>query len=170
MIFDVLKQQWLRKECIRLGNSSRDQQRYWPESLVVVFNADQFDDLEVFKKWCGKLDISSNKMTLLGYTKNVKKKYLEGATLFDPSAIKWKGGVKDDHLSELLNSKYDLQINYYEVSSQIKKFITMRLNSSIKVGYATHEEITYDLAVNVPLTNQELFISEIAKYLKIFNP
>jgi hypothetical protein len=170
MIFDVLKQQWLRKEYIRLDNTSRHHHKYWPESLVIVFNADQFDDLEVFKKWCSRLDISSNKMTLLGYTKNVKNKYLDGATLFDPSAIKWKGGLKDDYLSELLNSKYDLQINYYEVSSQIKKFITMKLNSGIKVGYAAHEEITYDLAVNVPLTDQELFISEIAKYLKIFNP
>jgi hypothetical protein len=170
MIFDVLRQQWLRKEYVKLDNSSRDQQQYWPESLVIVFNADRFDDLEVFKKWCSKLDISFHKMTLLGYTKNVKKKRLEGATLFDPYAIKWKGGLKDDHLLELLSFKYDLQINYYETSSQIKKFITMKLNSNIKVGYAVHEEITYDLAVNVPLTEQELFISEIAKYLKIFNP
>jgi hypothetical protein len=38
------------------------------------------------------------------------------------------------------------------------------------VGLAAHEENTYDLAVNVPLTKQELFISEIAKYLKILNP
>jgi hypothetical protein len=170
MIFDVLKQQWLRKEYRKLEHSSRDRQQYWPKSLVIVFNADQFDDVEVFNKWCGKLDIPSNKLTLLGYTKDVKKIHIEGVTLFDARAIKWIGGLKDGQLSKLLKSKYDLQINYYEEPSQMTKFISMKLNSGLKAGYAAHEEVTYDLAVNVPLTEQELFISEIAKYLKIFNP
>lgn len=170
MIFDVLKQRWLRKEFLILENSSRDRKPYWPKSLVVIFDADQFTDLTIFNKWCKILDLPSKALTLIAYTKDVKKKELEGVQLYDKNAVKWSGGLKDPELTKLLKKKHDLQINYYDEPNEITKFITMKLDSNLKVGYLKHEESTYDLAVNVPLTDQELFISEIAKYLKIFNP
>lgn len=170
MIFDVLKQRWLRKEFRNLENGFRDHQQYWPKVLVIIFDADQFTDVTMFEKWCQNLDIPISNLTLLAYTKDVKKKGLESVTLFDNHSIKWAGGLKNPKLSSLLKKKYDLQINYYDQPSEITKYVTMKLDSNLKVGYASHEEITYDLAVNVPLTKQESFISEIAKYLKIFNP
>jgi hypothetical protein len=170
MIFDVLKQRWLRKEFRDIETKSRDRQQCWPKSLVIIFDADQFADVSVFQNWSQKLDISSGSLTLLAFTKDVKKKDLENVTLFDNHSIKWSGGLKNPKLSTELEKSYDLQINYYNQPNEIIKYVTMRLDSNLKVGYTSHEEITYDLAVNVPLTKQESFISEIAKYLKIFNP
>jgi hypothetical protein len=170
MIFDILKQRWLRKEFYKLDNRSRNHQRHWPQSLVVVFDANKCTDVELFKKWCADLQIPLKNLSLLGYTDSVKKNALEGATLFDDRVVKWYGGLKEGSLSELLTATYDLQINYYEQPSQITTYVSRRLDANFKVGLASHEENTYDLAVNVPLTKQELFISEIAKYLKILNP
>lgn len=170
MIFDVLKQRWLRKEFLTIENTSRDHKQCWPKSLVIIFDADQFKDLTVFKEWCEKIKIPFKNLTLLAYTKDVKKKKMEGVNLFDNHSLKWTGGLKNPSLSVLLENKYDLQINYYDQSSEIIKYLTMKLNSNLKVGYVGHEETTYDLAVNVPLIKQELFISEIDKYLKILNP
>ncbi|MFT4839288.1 MAG: hypothetical protein ACJAWA_001469 [Nonlabens sp.] len=170
MIFDVLKQRWLRKEFYKLENISRSHQRQWPQSLVVVFDANKCTDMELFKEWCTVLQIPLKNLSLLGYTDNVKKNPLQGVTLFDNRALKWYGGLKEGPLSELLTAPYDLQINYYEKPSQITTYVSRRLDANFKVGHASHEENTYDLAVNVPLTKQELFISEIAKYLKILNP
>ncbi|AUC80403.1 hypothetical protein CW736_13900 [Nonlabens sp. MB-3u-79] len=170
MIFDILKQRWLRKEFYKLENISRSHQRQWPQSLVVVFDANKCTDVELFKKWCTALQIPLKNLSLLGYTDNVKKNALEGVTLFDNRVVKWYGGLKEGPLSELLTAPYDLQINYYEKPSQITTYVSRRLDANFKVGHASHKENTYDLAVNVPLTKQELFISEIAKYLKILNP
>ncbi|QJP35825.1 hypothetical protein F0365_16150 [Nonlabens sp. Ci31] len=170
MIFDILKQRWLRKEFYKLEHRSRDRQSHWPQSLVIVFDANNCTDVELFEKWCTGLQIPLKNLTLLGYTSDVRKKTLEGAMLFDDGAVKWFGGLKEGPLSELLTAHYDLQINYYEHPGQITTFVSRKLDANFKVGYATHEENTYDLAVNVPLTKQELFISEIAKYLKILNP
>lgn len=170
MIFDILKQRWLRKEFYKLENRSRNHQHQWPQSLVVVFDAHTCTDVELFKKWCADLQIPLNNLSLLGYTDDVRKNAIEGATLFDDRALKWYGGFKEGPLSELLMATYDLQINYYEQPSQITTYVSRRLNANFKAGLASHEENTYDLAVNVPLTKQELFISEIAKYLKILNP
>ncbi|MEN8816735.1 MAG: hypothetical protein ABF274_07705 [Nonlabens sp.] len=170
MIFDVLKQRWLRKEFRNLENSSRDHQQCWPKSLVIIFDADRWIDLTIFEEWCQKLNIPFNCLTLVAFTRDVKKKAIEGVTLFDNHSIRWAGGLKDPKLSAILGKKYDLQINYLDKPSKVIKYVMMKMDSNLKVGYASHEEITYDLAVNVPLTKQELFISEIAKYLKIFNP
>ena len=170
MIFDILKQRWLRKEFYKLENRSRNHQRQWPQSLVVVFDANKCTDVELFKKWCTSLQIPLKNLCLLGYTDSVKKHTLEGATLFDDRAIKWYGGLEEGPFSELLSAAYDLQINYYEQPSKITTYVSRKLDANFKVGHPDHKENTYDLAVNVPLTKQELFISEIAKYLKILNP
>lgn len=169
MIFDVLKKRWLRKEFLKLENSSRERKLHMPKSLVIVFDANQVVDLKVFKEWAETLQIPVNNLTLLGFTKDAKKDVLDGATLFDKKLVKWSGGVSSLEFKEILERTYDLQINYYEKPSMMTRYVTFKLDSDFKVGYASHEEQSYDLAVNVPLTKQELFISEIAKYLKILN-
>ncbi|WP_213519998.1 hypothetical protein [Nonlabens sp.] len=170
MIFDILKQRWLRKESRKLDHISRNHRPQWPQSLVVVFDADTCTDVELFKKWCTDLQIPLKNLSLLGYTDSVKKHALKTAILFDNRSVKWYGGFKEGPLLERLTATCDLQINYYEQPSQITTYVSRKLNANFKVGLASHEENTYDLAVNVPLTKQEVFISEIAKYLKILHP
>ncbi|MEP0481429.1 MAG: hypothetical protein ABJD23_14505, partial [Nonlabens sp.] len=57
MIFDVLKKRWLRKEFLKLENSLRERRPHWPKTLVVVFDAAQTSDIEIFKKWANTLHI-----------------------------------------------------------------------------------------------------------------
>ncbi|MEO9954419.1 MULTISPECIES: hypothetical protein [Nonlabens] len=169
MIFDVLKKRWLRKEFLKLENSLRERRPHWPKTLVVVFDAAQTSDIEIFKKWANTLHIPKENLTLLGFTKDTKKDSVEGAVLFDKNLVKWTGGISSEDFKNVLGKSYDLQINYFETPSVMTRYVSLKLDSGFKVGYPSHEECSYDLAVNVPLTNQELFISEIAKYLKILN-
>lgn len=169
MIFDVLKKRWLRKEFHKLENSCRERKQHWPKTLVIVFDANQISDIEIFKKWAITLQIPVENLTLLGFTKDANNDNLEGTVLFDKNLIKWSGGISSVDFKKILSASYDLQINHFESPSLMTRYVSLKLNSGFKVGYAFHEECSYDLAVNVPLTNQELFISEIAKYLKILN-
>lgn len=167
MIFDVLKQRWLRKEFDSLENASRSKMPQWPQSLVILFDSEKVTDLNLFHKWCDQLQISSDKLTLIASCKDVKKNNKEGVILFDRKLLKWNGGIANADVANALLTNYDLQINYYDNDSELMRYLAMKLNSNFKVGYGHQEESTYDLAVNVPLTNHALYISEIAKYLKI---
>lgn len=169
MIFDVLKKRWLRKEFRKLENSLGERRQHWPKTLVIVFDVNQVSDIKLFKKWAQTLHIPVENLTLLGFTKDAKNDSVEGAVLFDKNLVKWSGGISSVDFKKILSASYDLQINYFETPSIMTRYVSLKLNSGFKVGYPSHEECSYDLAVNVPLTNQELFISEIAKYLKILN-
>lgn len=167
MIFDVLKQRWLRKEFETLENASRDKEPKWPRSLVVLFDYENVTDTTMFQKWCKELQIPEDNLTLIARCKDVKKINDERIIFFDKKLLKWNGGIANPDISKAIQKSYDLQINFYESNHELMRYLAMKLNSNFKMGYSHQEEITYDLAVNVPLTNHALFISEIAKYLKI---
>ncbi|AGC78727.1 hypothetical protein LX97_02512 [Nonlabens dokdonensis] len=167
MIFDVLKQRWLRKEFEVLENSSRSKMPQWPQSLVILFDSEKVTDLTIFHNWCKELRIPVDNLTLIGSCKDVQKANKENVVLFDKKLLKWSGGIANAGVENALSKSYDLQINYYETDSELMRYLAMKLKSNFKVGYGHQNDSTYDLAVNVPLTSHALFISEIAKYLNI---
>jgi hypothetical protein len=167
MIFDILKQRWLRKEILLLENNLKDRNPNWPQSMVVLFDVNYSSDITIFKKWCDLLKVPLENLTFIAFTKDVKKDKIDGVTLYDSNVIKWNGGIKDKTLLSLLDAQYDLQINYFEKAGLLSKYISMKLDARFKVGHVAHDEATFDLAVNVSLKDHELFITEIIKYLKI---
>lgn len=167
MIFDILKQRWLRKEILLLENNLKDRVPCWPQSIVVLFDVNYSSEINIFKKWCGRLKVPVENLTLIAYSKDVKKDAIDGVTLYDSKVIKWNGGVKDKTLLNLLDAQYDLQINYFEKAGLITSYFSMKLDAKFKVGHVAHDERTFDLALDVSLKDHELFITEIVKYLKI---
>jgi len=165
MIFDVLKNRWLRKQQEIYRGRQRDRQQSAPESMVVIYNADAEKSLEFADQWSKDLKIKD--LTLIGFTTDKKAVSSDKNILLTPASLKWTGGIADDFLKKALETNFDLQINFYRTASDIPSFVAMALRSGFKVGFPSQDEEQYDLAIDVPLEKKDLFFTELKRYLNI---
>jgi hypothetical protein len=165
MIFDVLKNRWLRKQQEIYRGRERDRRQSAPSSLVIIYDADAHTATDMFTQWTHDLKIKQP--TLIGFTSDKNAISTEEKIMITPSSLKWTGGIADSKLKNILEQSFDLQINYYTHAPVMPSFVALALRSSLKVGFPSQEEEQYDLAIDTSLNQRELFFTELRRYLKI---
>jgi hypothetical protein len=165
MIFDVLKSRWLRKEQDKIRKESRDRKPTRPSSMVVLYNANAEKSTLFIQQWAKELGIE--KVTVLGFTKDSKAVSSAEHIVLNSKTIKCLGGIADEHLKSVLDSKFDLQVNYYKEVDELHSYVALALRADFKVGFPSHASEQYDLAIDVSLDQKELFLTELKKYLNI---
>jgi hypothetical protein len=165
MIFDVLKSRWLRKEQDKIRKESRDRNPSIPSSMVLLYNADAEKSTIFIEQWAKELGIE--KVTVLGFTKDSKAVSSADHIVLNCKTIKWTGGIADAHLTNVLDTKFDLQVNYFKEVGELHSYVALALRADFKVGFPSQATEQYDLAIDVPLDQKELFITELKKYLNI---
>ncbi len=165
MIFDVLKSRWLRKEQDKIRKENRQRRASKPSSMVVLYDADKQKSTLFVEEWAKSLGIQ--KVTLVRMTKDASAISSPENIVLHSKSIKWAGGIADSHLENLLKSKFDLQINYFKEAETLASFVALALRADFKVGFPTQAAELYDLAIDTSLDQNELFLSELKKYLNI---
>ncbi|WP_124979949.1 DUF6913 domain-containing protein [Nonlabens xiamenensis] len=172
MIFDGLKQAWLRKQFAQLEKRHGDPLLQWPQNLVVIVDQCHANLLDQLHANIHRLNIEKTAISWVQVLQSGEPQnaVLHGGNMFridEKKILKWTGGLNDENVKRLLEEDFDLQINVCHEPSPALTFFTTALKSKCKVGHPDHDSLTYDLAVNVPLTQPEALFNEIAKYLKI---
>ncbi len=165
MIFDVLKSRWLRKQQERLRRDSRESLPKTPRSLIVLYDADVEQSTLFLEQWSNDLGIE--KVTVVTFTKDVTAVSTPQVVVLNSKSIKWNGGIADQQLEEILNASYDLQINFFQRANDLQSFVALALRSGFKVGLPTQQKEHYDLSIDVELSEKQVFITELKKYIKI---
>ncbi|KJD35591.1 hypothetical protein PW52_07475 [Tamlana sedimentorum] len=139
------------------------------ESLGVIVNIDEFDDLDKFVNFSEALNIRSNRLKIITFTENEKEQVLSWDSCFNPSDFGWKGAVKNVELSGFLNKNFDLLISFYEKDITEIKLITALSQSKFKIGVFQPDERLNDLIIKTSTKEINLFKDEVVKYLTILN-
>ncbi|MCB4809312.1 hypothetical protein LG651_13730 [Tamlana sp. 62-3] len=139
------------------------------ESLGIIVNLDEFDDLDKFVNFSEALNIRSNRLKIITFTENEKEQVLSWDSCFNPSDLGWKGAVKNVELSGFLNKNFDLLISFYEKDITEIKLITAMSQSKFKIGNFQQDERLNDLIIKTSTKEINLFKDEVVKYLTILN-
>lgn len=165
MIFDVLKKRWLRKQQVKLSKESRRSSATKPLSMVVLYDADLEKSTLFMERWARELGIK--KYESIGFKRVIDKEADQQQNFFNLKSLKWVGGIADPRLHKILNTKYDLQINFIDQLEDLPSYVALKLPSGIKAGLPSQSVDHYDIAIGVQRTQKELFIKELNKYLNI---
>lgn len=167
MIFDLLKRRWLREEYAKYDTRKESRQLKWPESLLIIVDAEKDQDATLFNKWINLLGLNAQNVTIIGRCASTKKSLVTNMELVDSSFLKWNGGISNDEIATLLDKPVDLQLNYFDLEFTLTHYLARRCNGSFRVGYTHHSDTLYDLSLDIPTNEPDLFITETIKYLKI---
>lgn len=111
----------------------------------------------------------SENIKIIMYCDTINKTDIETYPTFGSSAISWNGKIVDPVVSEFINEKTDLLISFYEVERAILLQITKQSKAEFKVGFATIDQRLNHFMINTTLTDYDIFVKELFKYLKLLN-
>ncbi|KJD34572.1 hypothetical protein PK35_01955 [Tamlana nanhaiensis] len=139
------------------------------ESLGIIVNADEFDDVEQFTSFSEAINIRSNRLKIITFTENENKQALSWDSCFNPKDFGWKGTIKNVELDGFLNKNFDLLISFYQKDITEIKLITAQSKAKFKIGNFQRDERLNDLIIKTKTKEFKLFKDEVVKYLTILN-
>ena len=138
-------------------------------SLGVILNIDEIDDLEPFNQLADNIKVHPNKLKIITFSANEKEQEFTWDACFNPNDFGWKGQIKNVELKSFLNTKFDALISYYTNEQIELKLLTALSKAQLKVGLLQSDERLNDLIIKTNLKEFNVFKAELYKYLTILN-
>lgn len=130
----------------------------------VLFLSDESCELDLVRILKDNLGINVIDKNI--YVNKLNKKDIN-ENQFSKRDISFFGKFKTESLQKSVNFEYDLLINY-SIDNLYLKYLTVNSNSKFKVGFSACDERLYDLMIQVKIEDNQVFVNELKKYLKIF--
>lgn len=139
------------------------------KTVAVLLNTSEFHEFEVFRVYFKELGLTSPKHKIIAFTLDDKLEHNKWNTHYSPKDFGWKGKIKNVDLEAFINEPYDVLISYYKKEELHLDLIAAASNANLKVGISNNDERLYDLIIDVPLKDINIFKQELKKYLNILN-
>lgn len=170
MILKGLKEKSIKKNLNSiLNNREADFNSNKIESMGIIINADETQDLEAIKTIATALQIRPNKLRIIAFTASKKEVTYSWETCFNPKDFTWNGKINNVELQGFLDTEFDVLISYYSKDVLELKYVTAASKAHFKVGIFQLDKRFNDLIIKTELTNIEAFKAELTKYLKVLN-
>jgi len=104
---------------------------------------------------------------LLEYVEKVEKADKENWYIFSNKAIGWNGALKGKGVKQFTQKQYDILISYYTSEELSLQMVTATSQAILKVGISEQFGKMNDLTIVSEIGQEEVFIKELQKYLKI---
>lgn len=170
MILKGLKAKSIKKNLNSiLNNREADFNSNKIESMGIIINADETQDLEAIKTIATALQIRPNKLRVIAFTTSKKEVTYSWETCFNPKDFTWNGKINNVELQGFLDTEFDVLISYYSKDVLELKYLTAASKAHFKVGIFQLDKRFNDLIIKTELTNIEAFKAELTKYLKVLN-
>ena len=137
-------------------------------SLGVLIDASAPVNVVLLLKLANELGVKSEKLTVLGYREDQKEAETQtDSAYYSDKAIGVNGSFKSNVVQDFVKQKFDVLINFYGESKTSLDIVAAASNARFKVGFAEIDHRINDLIIGGAQGNQDLFIKELKKYLKI---
>lgn len=170
MIFKAFKEKSNQKHINKLLNSRTiavHQKKI--QSVGVVLNLNEFADFDAFRNFFKELNLLPPKTKIITFVEDNKITDRLWDTYFSAKDFGWKGTIKNIELQSFIATEFDALICFYRQSVLELNLITASSNANFKIGISNADPRLYDLILDVPTTNFELFKTELRKYLTVLN-
>ena len=77
------------------------------ESLGVIINIDEIDDLDLFRTFADFINVRPNRLKIISFSANKKDNLSSWDACFSPKDFGWNGAIKNVELQAFLNTKFD---------------------------------------------------------------
>lgn len=139
------------------------------ESLGIILNIDETNDLELLKTLATNMRVRPNKLKVIAFTSNKTESIYSWDVCFNPKDFGWRGKIKSVELQSFLDTKFDALISYYSEDILELKLLTAKSKAKFKIGTLQTDKRLNDLIIKTNLKEFKVFKNEILKYLHIFN-
>jgi hypothetical protein len=139
------------------------------KTIAVLLNANEFHEFEVFRVYFKELGLNSSQCKIVAFTLDDKLDHNQWNTHYSPKDFGWKGKLNNLDLEDFINRPYDMLVCYHKEQVLQLDYITAASKANLKVGISNKNERLYDLIIDVPLKDINIFKQELKKYLNILN-
>ncbi|WP_136465599.1 DUF6913 domain-containing protein [Flagellimonas onchidii] len=136
-------------------------------SIGCIVDVDSFPNAEVFYELIDDFSLRPNAIKIIGYKREYDKNSPYAIQMFSDRDLGWKGVIENGYVLEFLGREYDILINYYTEDNLMMKLLSVKTPARLKVGFGALDPKINDLILNTPLSDFEMFKSELKKYLKV---
>ncbi|UZO79363.1 hypothetical protein NBT05_10315 [Aquimarina sp. ERC-38] len=138
------------------------------DSLGVLIDASAPVNVVLLLKLANELGVPSEKLTVLGYQED-QKEITESpdSSYYNDKAIGVNGSFKSNTVNNFINQPFDVLINFYGESKPALDIVASASKARFKVGFAAIDHRINDLVIGGAEGDNNLFINELKKYLKI---
>ncbi len=169
MIFKKLKQRSLRKE-LESHLKKRDTSGNDNKVRTIGFLVDEThnQDFEKFYDIFKDLNLQTKDVKLFSYVESKKKIPSLQQNQVQNKDFDWKGNFHNQNAQEFLDKGLDVLVGYYPKKHEVLDVLVAMSKAKFKVGFLGADERLFDLFLDVPFKDFNLFKSELKKYLKVF--
>ena len=128
-----------------------------------------FEDLEQLYSLGIELGLQRKDIKVFTFTDNRRKIPSLQQNQITNKEFNWKGQILNQNAEEFLNFPFDALIGIYKDNHDFLNFMVSKSSAKFKIGFKGVDERLYDLLLDIDPKNNQLFKTEIKKYLKIFN-
>jgi len=163
-----LKENTIRRKVDKLKTRlSKKQIIVKPARKIAVLNNPQsnltFDNLKFLQKTYG---LSSSQFNIFTFKeKNDHYNELRGIVA-SKDVFNAFGKLKSPEIIEFLDKKYDLLLDFTNLSNIYEQYFSLSIQANCRIGYY-HDEQLYDLMLNISLGDIKNYALESVKYLRV---
>ncbi|MHA7058982.1 DUF6913 domain-containing protein [Aquimarina sp. M1] len=138
------------------------------KSLAVLIDASQSVNVLSVVKLANELGVKSDRLKVMGYKEDHKEiSDDQEAAYYNDKSFGVNGSIKSSSLNDFIKKEYDVLINFYSESKLELDYVAVASKAKFKVGFAEVDNRINDLVIGAAQQDNNLFISELKKYLKI---
>lgn len=169
MIFKKLKKNSLKKE-VDTHLKKRDTSSIDAKVKTIGFLVDEAhdQDFEKFYDIFKDFSLQPKDIKLFSFVESKKKLPSLRQNQVQNKDFDWKGSLHNQNAQEFLDKEFDVLVGYYPKQHEILDVLVAASKAKFKVGFHGADQRLYDLLLNVPFKDFNLFKSELKKYLQVF--
>jgi hypothetical protein len=136
------------------------------KTVGLLIDISYFSEIELIVKNITAYGIGEKNIKILAYKDKIGESKFAPQPTFGYEILNWKGEITDSKIVDFTTEKFDLLISCYELEKAILLKITNDSIAKFKVGFTTIDKRFNHLTINTALSNQDVFIEELFRYLK----
>lgn len=139
------------------------------QTVGLLIDESYFTDKEALIKELIASGIDQNNIKTILYSSKSKNNESNLPTTFTIKDINWKGEITNPAVTDFMDTKFDLLVNYYDLERAILLNITHNSKAFFKVGFSSIDKRLNHLMIQTNAENYTVFVHELFRYLKILN-
>ncbi|EDM43273.1 hypothetical protein SCB49_00922 [unidentified eubacterium SCB49] len=166
-MFEKLKLKSLRKR-VDKNLDARDMSQLHSrlKTIAFVINEEDSVSIETLHEIASSLGVEDGNYQVLVFQKYKKNEVLEEHQIHHKQ-IKWRGVVHNEFAQKFLERPFDVLIGYYNGTHPYLDFLISESAARFKVGLEQSDLRLFDLQIEVEISQNKLFVTELKKYLHV---
>lgn len=131
-----------------------------------IVDLDKVGDANFLESFIESFHVRPENRIVLGYREKRNEVSLKGTPFFTWDDMDFSANVKNYHYSRLLETEYDILINYFDSPKTPLLLASSSVKAKMRIGFQGIDAVYNDLIINCQLKEQDVFVQEVKKIIQ----